>query len=133
MVAFAWLTGESSVLVLFPRVTTANCFYILHLYNLLVAAANIWKWIMALISSCRTRNYGHEWNSDQQHSFVGWDRLIDPVVLSTVPLFLRPRERRVIFSCNLVPSVYSLKIVLTLILRTAWSIPLIFWELWELY
>ena len=33
-----------------------------NLYNHIVSSAVLWKWILAVISSCHTYNYRHKWN-----------------------------------------------------------------------
>ena len=64
-VVFTRLTGQIFALILYLIVTMASCSAILfqHLYNHTVATATLWKWILALISSCETRNHPHELKS----------------------------------------------------------------------
>ena len=64
-VVFTRLTGQIFALILYLIVTMASCSSILfqHLYNHTVATATLWKWILALISSCETRNHPHELKS----------------------------------------------------------------------
>ena len=61
-VVFTRLTCQIFALILYLFATMASGFSILfqHLYNHTVATATLWKWILALISSCEIRNHPHD-------------------------------------------------------------------------
>ena len=83
LIIFTCLTNESSLLTLFPTVTT-YCwlpFYCSSTYNT-GFTTNFWKWILAFLLRWQTCNYGHRDSSSWRHKPIP---AFKPVDLSTVP------------------------------------------------
>ena len=100
-VIFARITGESSVLTLFPTTITNKNFHSLYLITPQWLQKPMWALILTLILMCQTRNYGpREWNWSRQYSLVEWDWLIHPVAL--INTIIRLWESGVPFPCNFI-------------------------------
>ena len=89
LVVFIWLPDKSSLLTLFPTMTTASRFLITHLYNHIGVAANLWKWVVTLMLSGQNRNCVWEGSSSWQH-------LLN---LGCEPWFVTLWEQGVYFCC----------------------------------
>lgn len=85
-----------------------------------MVTATLGKWLMTLMSSCQTRNYGCEGNLSWRHSSTFG---FEPLALTIMPWFVWTWEHRVPF---LWFGPFCLKISTTLMLRTTRSIYLLF-------